>query len=315
MSFSNFELHYIFNDESHSMNAFVKNKCETELLSIIKEINIALGCSYEVEVNALVKGGIREFFSFKSFGKNKFAQGVIAGILINTLSSYITTDRELISLQKEQMRLNISQMENEQEVDFPAEIDIDVFIVDLNMNPIIIHHKSNFYKQLNSYSKIKKIATNYHPTNNQKTPIELEIERADFPKFIINSNELEPIIDEEAKIEIISPVLKQGKYKWRGIYLKDLSVIDFYMKDKQFKTDIIKNGLSFKNGSCITCKLEAARKIDELGNPKIYKYSVDVVFEFVNETEKIETEQGKKYKWKKEGEEIQLNLDIPKDVE
>ncbi|MBT4333900.1 MAG: hypothetical protein HOD64_11575, partial [Candidatus Cloacimonetes bacterium] len=105
MSFSNFELHYIFDDESHSMNAFVKNKCETELLSIIKEINLALGCSYEIEVTALIEGGIREYFSLKSLGRNKFALGIIAGVLINVLSSYITADKELDNLQKDYLRL------------------------------------------------------------------------------------------------------------------------------------------------------------------------------------------------------------------
>ena len=204
MSFSNFELHYIFDDESHSMNAFVKNKCETELLSIIKEINLALGCSYEIEVTALIEGGIREYFSLKSLGRNKFALGIIAGVLINVLSSYITADKELDNLQKDYLRLSIAKLNNEQKNSLSSEINIDNSIVELNLNPKVIYHKSNFYKQINSYSKITKIATNYNPSENTDTSVELEIERTDFPKFIIHTDELEPIIDEEAKIEIIS---------------------------------------------------------------------------------------------------------------
>ena len=32
------ELHYFFEDESHFMNAFIRNKCEADLLAIAKEV-------------------------------------------------------------------------------------------------------------------------------------------------------------------------------------------------------------------------------------------------------------------------------------
>ena len=34
---SKMELHYFFSDRSHQMDAFIRNRCETELLAIIKE--------------------------------------------------------------------------------------------------------------------------------------------------------------------------------------------------------------------------------------------------------------------------------------
>ncbi|WP_426356867.1 hypothetical protein ACPUVO_10240 [Pseudocolwellia sp. HL-MZ19] len=39
--------------------------------------------------------------------------------------------------------------------------------------------------------------------------------------------------DDNAQIELISPVLKDGNYKWKGIY-KD-QIISFYMYDQKYK--------------------------------------------------------------------------------
>ena len=38
LNWNTIELHYWFNDESHTMNAIVLNKCEYEFLGIAKEI-------------------------------------------------------------------------------------------------------------------------------------------------------------------------------------------------------------------------------------------------------------------------------------
>ena len=45
-----------------------------------------------------------------------------------------------------------------------------------------------------------------------------EVMSKDFPLYIMTSDELEPDNDEQAIIEIVSPVLKKGKYLWVGIY-------------------------------------------------------------------------------------------------
>ena len=33
------EFHYVFNDGMHSMDAYILNKCESELLAIIKQVS------------------------------------------------------------------------------------------------------------------------------------------------------------------------------------------------------------------------------------------------------------------------------------
>ena len=49
------ELHYWFNDNSHTMNAIVFNKCEYEFLGIAKEISQKLKVDIETKQNRLVK--------------------------------------------------------------------------------------------------------------------------------------------------------------------------------------------------------------------------------------------------------------------
>ncbi|EOJ1558663.1 hypothetical protein ACM15D_001198, partial [Campylobacter jejuni] len=85
------------------------------------------------------------------------------------------------------------------------------YIKKIEENHKIYRLLSNFYKKVENYEKIKKIGYQFNNSN------ELIIEREQFKSFIIEENkDIETI--EEAEIEIISPVLKEGKYKWRGIY-------------------------------------------------------------------------------------------------
>jgi hypothetical protein len=43
-------------------------------------------------------------------------------------------------------------------------------------------------------------------------------------------------------IEIVSPVLKTGSYKWKGIYMQANKTISFAMRDEEFKKGSDKHG-------------------------------------------------------------------------
>ena len=80
------------------------------------------------------------------------------------------------------------------------------------------------------------------------------------------------------------------------------------MKDKDYKNSVLKQEITFKNGSIIDCVLEMCSKIDEVGNEFIYKYSVIVVIKYRDDYAIIETKQGRRYKAIKEFEKNQFNL-------
>lgn len=110
-------------------------------------------------------------------------------------------------------------------------------------------------------------------------------------------------------IEIISPVLKTGSYKWKGIYAKNGKTINFAMKDNDFKNEVINNYIPFKNGTDIECKLEITRKVNEFGEVVITGYTVPLVSKKHDGAIVTETNHGKTVRKKKEEPEKQ-QLDL-----
>ena len=62
------ELHYYFDDsdDSHTMNAFVRNRCEFELLQIYTELQKELELDVKVETEAFEEGGLTELWTLLS---------------------------------------------------------------------------------------------------------------------------------------------------------------------------------------------------------------------------------------------------------
>jgi hypothetical protein len=320
------ELHYLFSDEdkTHTMDAIVRNRCEHELLQIVGTIAKELNVQIKVETEAYDKGGLIEFYTFIGTAEGQ-AIMALANLTITTLGILISRiplkksklDKLEQTLNIEEKRLNIEaqklniailQKELEDKKINSTNINIEKLEYVLTNNIKILKHKSNFYKTLNNYPKVKKIST--VPIDDSNKPLDEPtiVERKDFEKFILESDSLEPIPDDNAKIEIISPVLKKGKYKWKGIYDKLGTVIEFSMKDKEFKDNVVEEGIPFKNGTVIDCIVEIERKIDDLGNVFNSNYSVLTVLNQHDETASIETVKGKKIRQKKEFDKMQLKL-------
>ncbi|MDO5570190.1 MAG: hypothetical protein Q4F97_01815 [Bacteroidales bacterium] len=170
---------------------------------------------------------------------------------------------------------------------------------------VIKKKKSNYYENVEKYSKVKDISVSI--ADNNKTIIkESKIPRAEFSQYILSSDDLEPDVNENATIEIVSPVLKKGKYKWVGIYNEE--VIQFNMKSNEFKTLVQTGGIEFKNGSSIICNLITNKKINSEGEVKITGYDVTMVEKYFENDKPIETPEGRRNRQKKEAERMQQNL-------
>lgn len=307
------ELHYYFgeDDNSHSMDAYTRNKCEHELLQIISEITKELEINSKVETEAFKEGGLSEIWTFLNTdnGQLTLVMSLLTLVVSRIPVRKTKLEREDLKLSIEERKLNIEKLKSEMEAKgVSTEFNIEKASLILHYNNKIIKHKSNFYKQLYKYPKVKKISTT--KLNNKKEKIEepVFIERKDFSKFILDSDNLDSITDDNATIEIISPVLKKGKYKWKGVYDKLGTVIDFGMKDKEFKDHVVSDGVPFKNGTFIECVLEIERKIDDLGNVFNSNYSVLTVLKQHDEGTSFETPQGKRYKKQKKLLDSQLSL-------
>lgn len=309
-----FELHYYFSedDKTHSMDAYTRNKCEHELLQIVAEITKELEINSKVETEAYKEGGLTELWTFLNTDNGQLT--IIISILTLALSRVplrkTKLEKQDLELSIEEKKLNIELLKKDLESQGIPEnkINFEKISLILNNNYKIIKHKSNFYKQLYKYPKVKKISTTKLNQKKEKIEDSVFVERKDFEKFILENDNLGTTSDENATIEIISPVLKKGRFKWKGVYDKLGTVIDFNMKDKDFKEHVVVDGVPFKNGTFIDCVLEIERKIDDLGNIFNSNYSVLTVLKQHDESTSFETPQGKKYKKQKALLRTQLNL-------
>ena len=111
----------------------------------------------------------------------------------------------------------------------------------------------------------------------------------------MRSDDLPTVKDNKATIEIISPVLKDSKYRWKGIYNKGGETIDFYMQDEDFKKQMFEDKISFTSGMCIDCVLEIARRLSELGEVVNVSYTVTTVIRTRFDKMEIVTPQGKRH--------------------
>ncbi|MCP2044705.1 hypothetical protein [Pontibacter sp. HSC-36F09] len=295
------ELHYFFNNGSHSMDAYVRNKCEAELLAIVREIATLAGIQLKVETEPYKEGGLREIFELIT--KNQFLLPIITSIISGVVTGFVVhrlnSDSEFEDLQKQKLRLEIKKLEKELNESSRSAITLDTTKaaeVISNNSYKIAKHKSNFYKALASYPKITQISFSRLNSSNEEVTEPRVVSRQDFDQFILDTDELPSVLDNQAEIEIISPVLKPGPYKWKGYYTALGETIDFYMKDSEFKSDILSKGIAFRSGTRIDCVLEIARKITETGEIINSSYAVSTVLTVRDDKATVETPQGKKYK-------------------
>lgn len=269
------QLHYYLADKSHSMNALVFNKAESEVLKMVGEISKILQVEVITETQALEEGGIKAIYKFLNRKTNKnttklvstFFAGIMATIIADVTSDAIKTDKEFEQLKKQEIRLNIEKLKKELEEGGDNDVDtvkivnnISIYLGDVNKVKLL---KSNFYTNVLKDTKVKKISTqqfdeNFTPVTNEKI-----VTRQDFSKHIISSADIEDDYQNQIALEIVSPVLRTNKLKWKAIY-NDKN-ISFTLKDKFFKSLIISKNLSFSNGTKLVCDLETRQKMNSEG--------------------------------------------------
>ncbi len=323
------ELHYYFNDEAvHSMNAVLRNDNERDLLAIAKEISQAFGLEVEIESEALKEGGLRSLFRFKLTPGQKVtlaaamigAVAVIVGAILsrppaedNRLTELkikqleITNDGALLENERKRLELRKlrEQLEgNLSEAGFHDTIKAAVEICSEDYKVIV--HRSNFYKRLLLYPRVNQVSTTVTNTSNVVLEKEKVVERHDFKEFILKSDRLRPNVDEEAVIEIISPVLKEGNFQWKGFYRND--AITFHMKDEAYKNGVVNKLVEFSNGYAIKCVLVQERKLDAVGVVTVVSNTVTVVLEEITIQFTSKTSQGERYLRNKKDSDSQLEI-------
>ncbi|MEQ5814086.1 hypothetical protein J3362_01110 [Marinobacter sp. NFXS11] len=296
------ELHYYLEDGKHSMDAILRNRCEAELLAIFHEVASTLGLSVQIDAQALAEGGLREIWKWA--GENSGQLSVILSVvaLLVSLAPQIyeseeeALSKELTELSIEEKRLQIEKLRQElREVEPRTEnATRDNAVHLLKKEPKIVVRRSNFYKNLSGRDDLESIGISPLDQNLNPFAPERNVPKERFHHFILTSHSIKPLIIENANIEVVSPVLREGRYKWKGIY--DEQVIGFTMQDSAFQHQVLREEVTFQHGTFLECVLNVFRKLDEVGEVEITGYVVTTVIRKYDERQSIETPQGKSYK-------------------
>lgn len=264
------ELHYFFNDESHTINSILRNECEKELLNLFKEISETLGLKLDLETLPPNEGGFKEMWKF--LGKNSAQISLLVSIAAIVISRFPTENRELTQLQidnlkldkefkkKQLEKLNLEFIQDETEIN--QELIKDTVEL-VNKNYKVSWRKSNFYKKINTAHKINSIELrrfdNDIPIGNPR-----KTNRNEFSNFILLTDELPSEDFETAIIDVISPAIKPGRFKWKGFFNKE--IINFSMNDKSFSQMVLNGKTIFSNKYSIEVQMTQERKINQDGN-------------------------------------------------
>lgn len=323
------EIHYWLVDKSHLIDAFILNKGEWELLYLMKEIALVCNVNIRIETKAIAEGGVIQKFKIYI---NSVKEGTISyGLLMTLLTGLIGTplsigatrlieklfeDTEMIELQKEKMKAEIESLKEDAKLTKTQRENIEIhtqkekyklYCQKLTDSLKVAKRASNYYEQISKEKRIEKISVSLVDSQTNEAKRTKTISKSEFANFILVSNELDPLIDEKAVIEIVSPVLKKGKYQWRGIYNGD--ILQFNMKSSEFKILVQTGRVEFKNGTCITCVLEMKRNLNNLGEEVIISYNVLKVIDYYDSVSPPQkTNEGIRYIQKKEEKKRQLNL-------
>lgn len=277
------QLHYFFYDDSHGFDAIVRNECEKELLQVYKEIANTLNLKLLIEAEAPKDGGFVEFWTF--IGENAVQITVLVSAAAIFLSRIPVENKKLTRLQIENLELENEikrkeldslRLKSKTEDEISREL-ISKVVELLNLNYKIIWRRSNFYKKVIQYRRIEKISSQRY-LGNEPIGKERMNKRSVFPRFILDNDELPDITTENAVIDLISPVLKSGRFQWKGFFNSD--IINFEMLDNDFGRMVQHGEIRLNNKVSITTRLQQSRKIDENGNIRTFKSRVLEVLKY-----------------------------------
>lgn len=286
------QFHYYFKDNSHTINSILRNECEKELLYIFKEVSDTLGLELNLETLPSEEGGFKETWKF--IGKNSVQITLMISVTAVIISRFPVENKELTKLQienlkldneikrKELEKLNLDFLQEDKELNQQIVVD-SVELV--NKNYKISWRKSNLYKKLNNYQKIDSVEVLRHqeekPVGNPR-----KIPRQEFSKFILRTDELPKLELENAIIDVISPAIKRGNFRWKGFFNNE--IINFLMDDFEFKSQVLKGGIHFSNKFSIEVTMTQDRKINQDGNVITTNSIVHKVIASIEDGKRIE---------------------------
>jgi|GEM_PF-407183 len=356
------EAHYYLKNDSHSMDAFIRNRCEAEFLATVSYIAQRLGAELRFEATVPAEGGFRDIWNVLVHKDNKTytipaVTAVLTTLLTLTVQIWLSPAKPNEELERQQLEINRLTIEHWKTENERSELEVQklkrelaagtaatshpalpgatiqesptssIYVpqliqperllppstlgveklkhLSLQLDPKLNRRRSNFYKQLISYSAVTGVGFRWVP-HDEPAQEEQIVQRVDFSNFVLQSDKLAPEVT-EAVIEIVAPVITYGDIQWKGRW--NDQAISFTMDDKAYKEEVLHNRVSFQHGDSIRCVLESERKLDEFGNAKVTGHRVTTVLDKIEGSGEIqETPQGRKRRFEKSHADGQFGL-------
>lgn len=314
MNINRLQFHYWFADKSHTMDALVLNKCERELLELTKVVASICGVSIKMETEPTSRGGLKGWLTILPKSEKKTKPYRVATVTTLLAATIITPLGESIG-NKTSAFIDqvadalIADSENSEELQneiakLRAEIGARIQLID--QSNTTRKRRSNFYDLLRKYLKVKKFSVVLERASKKPVINEEIISREEFQRYILVTDQLQPEVLDNVAVEIISPVLGKGKFKWKGMY--EGAPISFSMKSDEFISLVQSGKVEFKNGTTINCRLEIEKKINSAGIERITSYNIVHVNSYQESGKAVETTEGKQQRQKQEVAKKQLSL-------
>jgi hypothetical protein len=295
-----FYLHYFLEDNSHSMDARVRNQCEAHFLTLAYDAIEVLGFDMQIEAEAPSEGGLVEIWNM--LGNNSAQVAIVISTLALIYSVIPKGDKELAALQKQDLLLSIQQRklalkEIQTSVDEKKLTDetIDLASLLINQSNKALVAKSNFFKKLVGYNKVTQLGVAAANDKGELVLPEKVITKGSFPEFILKTLKLQPVIDDEAVIYVAAPVILEGNKNWKGVYQD--KPLPFKMNDVDFQDDVLAKKYRFASGDAIRCELHTHKKLDQAGEIVTTGHSVKVVLDYIEGDVVTETPQGHAHRY------------------
>lgn len=309
---SGISVHYYLKDGKHLIDSNLRNKREAELLALYHQAALIFRVDLNVYTMPPENGGFIEAWQMLA---DHNAAITSCSAIVAALSIFIShvpkTDRlknQQTQLDIEKKRLEIEKLRKE--LHKPTELltqeTIEAVCEILSTDNKSVIRRSNFYKNLAIHPDVTTVGIANIGDDGKPIEEETTITRNLFPRFVLKTNKLPPIIDERAIIEIIAPVVGEGPYKWKGIYQEQ--PINFAMLDQDFRAAVLNEGVPFKHGTVIECELNIFRKLDEAGEEVITGHTVSVILGIGEGINIEETQQGNEHKQARVEEKTQRDI-------
>jgi hypothetical protein len=306
------QFHYWFADKTHTMDAWVLNKCEREILEIVKITARLCDVSVTAETEPSGKGGLKSWLTLTAKSPKRTPQEKIALVTILVSGVLVSGGETPLAARLDERLVGASSPEalaHEQHMQLLVEklkAEIAQRMPLLEQQAALKKRRSNYFEILRKYKKVNRVSIQV--TDGAKKPVMTEqfIERNRFEAFKVSAGARATHLMENAVVTIISPVLVAGKHKWKGTY--NNKPISFTMKSGEFMALVQSGKVEFKSGTSINCTLEIEKKLNPLGAEKITGYTIVAVSSYFENGKTIETQEAKQKQKESAASKKQLDL-------